>query len=951
MNEAAVNLREMMAAEKWSEVIQALADANPASAPLDVSIAAYRSHTKCGQPMLAEAWLDRALELSPANATLQRDKGVLHQKRQEWSEAAARFAEAARLRPEVATYHASLGYARAQDGDHAGSAQALRQAVGIDKSNRAWWLRLARVLVHLNELQEAVRAYNKALALQEDLTARSARDELLRQIRSGSRAASAAYYDAVFAESPKYGQPGQTSEYVPVWRHVLAGFRSAGTRRVLDLGCGPGQFAEFVAAEMPGLEYVGVDFSGVAISRARQRCPSYLFEKRELPLADFAGLPAFDTVVCMEVLEHVEHDCEILAALPKGMRVIASVPNFDSFGHIRVFSNEAEIRDRYGSLLEDLRIQPVALTGQNTLWLLQGTRSAARDTANGVTGVTGVTGVAGAVKCEASAMLPSEGAVESVLWSDQTRYVQDFLGMFGLPFVTLDDSRRLTEPHVALRHDVDWSIEHACAMATLEHQLGIRSTYYLLHPDGLITSRNYFGQVEDGRLLIDPQLFEWAARLLDLGHEVGLHNDLITLSLATRRQPGEFLEQIIEEFLRRGIPLTGTAAHGSRICRERGYMNYQIFRELQTAQVAVDYQDSPDLFERFSEPEIERDGHVVPKFQLAMADYGLTYEANFVPWEIYLSDSSARWSLWQGEHLTRFDKFTPKVQMVEALQGLLKAKSPWGAVQCLVHACHWSVVEHHVSSALPAVRKLRNVAFATSRREAMLRRLAAFPNVLMARATDRFDAYDQEYGTKRQLYNVTSTVTRFVERLAGSLSETARRLLEVGCGQGDFLAMVHQIITAGGRSDVRSLGVDGSPAAIVSCAGRYRDIFWAADELEHFLEVHDSVHTEDDGKPVRYDIVLDKTGAVFITDYHVACRYFEVISRLMRPGSVYVYVASRHYYEENLRKKTYVDWPEHWMQIAERTFQLVETDDDEAPALRGYYKRVYSKRDDPEVTG
>ena len=173
--------------------------------------------------------------------------------------------------------------------------------------------------------------------------------------------------------------------------------------------------------------------------------------------------------------------------------------------------------------------------------------------------------------------------------------------MFGLPFVTVADSASLAEPHVALRHDVDWSIENAYAMAIVEHQLGIRSSYYLLHPDGRVTSRNYFGQVSDGRLAIDPQLFDWAARLMDLGHEVGLHNDLISLALATRRQPGEFLEQIVEAFAERGMPLAGSVAHGSRQCRDLGYLNYQIFAELKHEDVALDYRDRPELFERFRE--------------------------------------------------------------------------------------------------------------------------------------------------------------------------------------------------------------------------------------------------------------------------------------------------------------------------------------------------------------
>ena len=41
-------------------------------------------------------------------------------------------------------------------------------------------------------------------------------------MRSGSRAASSAYYDAVFADSPKYAQDAEASEYLPAWLAIAA---------------------------------------------------------------------------------------------------------------------------------------------------------------------------------------------------------------------------------------------------------------------------------------------------------------------------------------------------------------------------------------------------------------------------------------------------------------------------------------------------------------------------------------------------------------------------------------------------------------------------------------------------------------------------------------------------------------------------------------------------------
>lgn len=928
-------IRGLAAENCWREIADEVARLEDTEVVLPATAGnAYKAYRALGDVESAERWLARALALAPANATLQRDQGVLHQKRGEWALATACFEAAVALRGDIASYRGNLATALFHEARYAEAAEQYRAGLALDRAQPLWWRRLARALLHLNEPAEAAHAYTRALELQDDAPTRSARDELLRQMRTGSRAASSAYYDAVFADSPRYAQSGEASEYAPAWQAIAQLLRTLGSPCILDLGCGPGQLAEFLAAQVPGIGYTGVDFSGVAVSRARQRCPDFLFEKRELPITQFAGLPAFDTAVCTEVLEHVEADREILAALPTGTHIVATVPNYDAFGHLRLFADADEVRRRYGVLFADLQVQAVMLTAQRTLWLMCGTRSDA------------------ALPSEDAPALPmgcidlAATALDCVLSSDGTRYAQDFLPLFGLPFVTVADSVALAEPHVALRHDVDWSIEAAYAMALVEHHVGVRSSYYLLHPDGLVTRRNYFGQVADGRLVIDPLLFDWAARLVDLGHEVGLHNDLITLALATRRQPGEFLEQIVEAFARRGMPLAGSVAHGSPECRKLGYMNYQIFADLDRTFVAVDYRDTPELFDAFAQDQVRLEDHAVAKFTLRMADYGLRYEANYLTREIYVADSSARWTPWHGvEEPKRFEKHAPREQVEAALAGMLRAKQPGSGVQCLVHACHWSTLAHANARTLPTVRgRLRQQMGAAATRST-LQRLESFGNVIAARTDARFQTYDRDYGSKPQMYRLTSTVTQFVDRVVAQSPPGSIALLEVGCGQGDFLAAFAERLRARGNgTSVLALGVDGSPAAILTCAGRYPEFTWAADTLEHFLTAHDELVSDAQGQAQRYDIVLDKTGAIFLDGYDAACQYFARIDALMRPGALYVYVASRHYYEEVLRRKNYAGWPRDWLALAADTWEAWLADDDVGPALSGYYKRIFRKR-------
>ena len=71
------------------------------------------------------------------------------------------------------------------------------------------------------------------------------------------------------------------------------------------------------------------------------------------------------------------------------------------------------------------------------------------------------------------------------------------------------------------------------------------------------------------------------------------------------------------------------------------------------------------------------------------------------------------------------------------------------------------------------------------------------------------------------------------------------------------------------------------------------------------------------------DIVLDKTGAIFIDDYDAARAYFARIDALMRPGALYVYIASRHYYGAATRRTTPVGPDDLWLALAASTWGVL----------------------------
>jgi hypothetical protein len=68
-------------------------------------------------------------------------------------------------------------------------------------------------------------------------------------------------------------------------------------------------------------------------------------------------------------------------------------------------------------------------------------------------------------------------------------------------------------PHVLWRHDVDFSVHRALRLAEIEADEGVRSTYFLLL-HGVFYN------------LLEAPVFQRARRLLDLGHDLGLHFDV-----------------------------------------------------------------------------------------------------------------------------------------------------------------------------------------------------------------------------------------------------------------------------------------------------------------------------------------------------------------------------------------------------------------------------------------
>lgn len=145
--------------------------------------------------------------------------------------------------------------------------------------------------------------------------------------------------------------------------------------RIIDVGCGPGIVGQ-MALDLGYDYYCGLDFSPHVIDLARERCPAFFLQ------ADLAAsvIPPMvmrwaDTVLMTEVLEHVEEDLAIVAAVPKGKAVVLSVPSFWSEGHCRWFKSREQAAHRYRAHLHiDVALTEKSPTRQRWYFILKGRR-------------------------------------------------------------------------------------------------------------------------------------------------------------------------------------------------------------------------------------------------------------------------------------------------------------------------------------------------------------------------------------------------------------------------------------------------------------------------------------------------------------------------------------------------------------------------------------------------
>ena len=193
-------------------------------------------------------------------------------------------------------------------------------------------------------------------------------------LRVGEQKASS-WYDAHFAGSEEFKKHYTKSVYYACWTIICDRLLRHKVTSILDIGCGPGQFASLLSENADNVQYLGLDFCAEAIRMAESVCPACRFLEADVFVDRNLEDLDYDAVVSLEFLEHVEDDIPVLQRIRPGTLFIGSVPNFPSASHVRHFTNAEEVTERYGHLSAGFTVHKHLLSSVGQfLYVMEGTR-------------------------------------------------------------------------------------------------------------------------------------------------------------------------------------------------------------------------------------------------------------------------------------------------------------------------------------------------------------------------------------------------------------------------------------------------------------------------------------------------------------------------------------------------------------------------------------------------
>lgn len=161
-------------------------------------------------------------------------------------------------------------------------------------------------------------------------------------------------YDQTLADGSPHAQigPRDINRFKDTLRYL-----DKNTRSILDVGCNTGDWLNYVVTHRTITEHLGIDVAPSKIEEARRRFPRL---NVQVGFAEQLDVPegAFDTVTCLEVLEHIPEWLSVFHSLFRLARrqVLVTVPYREEivqtvcihcakltplYGHLRTYTEDS----------------------------------------------------------------------------------------------------------------------------------------------------------------------------------------------------------------------------------------------------------------------------------------------------------------------------------------------------------------------------------------------------------------------------------------------------------------------------------------------------------------------------------------------------------------------------------------------------------------------------------
>ncbi|MEI6048928.1 MAG: hypothetical protein WCS03_08530 [Bacteroidota bacterium] len=183
---------------------------------------------------------------------------------------------------------------------------------------------------------------------------------------------------------------------------------------------------------------------------------------------------------------------------------------------------------------------------------------------------------------------------------------------------------------ISLRYDIDENINGAMKIAYRENKYGIKSTFFVLH------TASYYGVTLHGDFKRNENIIYYIKKIQDsFGHEIGFHNDLVTLQLVYGISPKEYLKNELAYLRENDIHIWGTTYHGSGYCYIYKYYNAYFWKEYPDNGWNYEY-----LTKGYRTIQIEKDN---------LVNYNFEYEGGLLDQDYMFADCNfvdgKRWNM------------------------------------------------------------------------------------------------------------------------------------------------------------------------------------------------------------------------------------------------------------------------------------------------------------------